>query len=152
MMMRTTFPFIAALLLAAVSALGNNGYKFHLRLTDGRTGLLANPQFDKLKISRQQLDGAAKDRVLLFDHATGAHWVYMMLSYKPNVELGINNRGGAATADKKADIGLTPLDSNHVRVRCLRDRCNVRAGLTQATLANGQWKDFPLDSDFEIAF
>src|SRR5262245_19804780 len=83
----------------ALPAIAGDGYRFHLKVTDGRSGLLANPHFDELEISQEHLDRAVKDRVLVFDHAAGAHWIWYMVSWledRPTIENGINSRGGAA--------------------------------------------------------
>jgi len=42
-------------------------YTFHIKVTDARTALLANPHFDELKLSPEQLERAAHDRVMLLD-------------------------------------------------------------------------------------
>ena len=35
-------------------------YTFHIKVTDARTALLANPHFDELKLSPEQLERAAE--------------------------------------------------------------------------------------------
>lgn len=146
--------YLPVLILIALPALAD-GYKFHVNVTDGRTGLLANPDFEKLKLTEEQLDRAAKERVMVFDHTTGTHWIWLMMSWpedRPTVELGINDRGGGAPG-KNADIGLTPLDGGMIRLRCYREQCAIRVGLRPTvTLQNEESRDFPLDSDFDITF
>lgn len=147
----------AALPLAALPAL-TRGYKFHLKVTDGKTGLLANPQFADLKMSPKQLDDAQKNRVMLFSDAEGAHWHYLMLSWMeshPNAEQTLNDRGAAPAAD--ADFGLVPLSTKTVRLRCLREQCTFAATTangtrTDATLRKGETKELPLDADFVVGF
>ncbi len=138
------------MLLLAFPALAEDAYKFHLTKTDGRTGLLANPRFSELRMSQEQLDRAAKDQVMVLDHTTGAHWVWLMLSWKVDVEQAINDRGSGIPG-KDADLSLTPLQNGKVRVRCYREQCRVHAS-KNVTLKKGESKDFSVDSDFEIAF
>ena len=78
--MRRLVLIVAAAALIALPLAASDGYSFHLKVTDGKTGLLANPDFEKLHMPPQQLERAANDRVMLFDHAAGAHWKWMMLS------------------------------------------------------------------------
>ena len=64
-------------------------YTFHIKVTDARTALLANPHFDELKLSPEQLERAAHDRVMMLDHTSGAHWIWLIMSWpedKPVVE------------------------------------------------------------------
>jgi hypothetical protein len=151
-------PAVIACVLA-FPALAQEGYRFHIRVTDARTGLLANPKFEELKIPADQLERAANERVMVFDHAAGGHWMWLMLGIpvgKPAEERGINARGGA-TPDAGADIGLTLNEDGTVRTRCLRPRCRIRVTTTDkressVTLESGQWKDLPLDADFDLAF
>jgi hypothetical protein len=118
-------------------------YTFHLKLTDGRTALLANPQ---LKTTPAQLERAANDQVLLFDHGKGAHWYWMMLSWKTDVEQGVNARGGA-DPKKDADIGFTPKTDGKIRIRCLRDECKVG----KVSLKNGESIEVEPDVDVSVA-
>ena len=55
-------------------------YTFHIKVTDARTALLANPHLDELKLSPEQLERAAHDRVMMLDHSSGAHWIWLMMS------------------------------------------------------------------------
>ncbi len=48
--MRKIALILAAPTWIAFSAIADEGYKFHITVTDGRTGLKANPQFADLKI------------------------------------------------------------------------------------------------------
>jgi hypothetical protein len=139
-----TAALIASPLLAA------DGYSFHLKVTDGKSALLANPDFEKLHMPPAQLEKAAGNRVLLLDHAKDAHWVWLMLSWldrKPADEYGIDSHGVAGLA-AGADFGLTPVDNDTVRIRCLHAHCQVN----DITMAKGETKQFPFDSDFELVF
>lgn len=117
-------------------------YTFHLKLTDGRTALLANPQ---LKTTPAQLERAAKDRVILLDDGKGAHWYWMMLSWKVDAEQGVNPRGGA-DPKKDADVAFTPKESGKVRIRCLAEEC--KAGKT--VLKNGESVEVEPDVDVSV--
>jgi hypothetical protein len=139
-----TAALIASPLLAA------DGYSFHLKVTDAKSALLANPDFEKLHMPPEQLEKAAADRVLLLDHAKDAHWIWLMLSWldrKPADEQGINSHGVASVKDG-ADVGLTPTDDGTIRIRCLREHCQINT----VTLAKGETKEFPFDSDFKLVF
>lgn len=157
--MRQSIPALIACTLLARPAIGDEGYKFHLRVTDARTALLVNPKFSDLKMPAEQLDRAAKDRVLLLDHGAGGHWTWLMLSWpenKPAVEQGINARGSAAPGHG-ADIGLTPQNDGTIRARCYRETCHIRAVTpdrkeTTAILKNGESKEVPIESDFDLSF
>jgi hypothetical protein len=119
-------------------------YTFHIKVTDGRTALLANPRFDELKLSPEQLDRAAYDRVMLLDHASGAHWIWLMMSWpedRPVVEQTLNDG-----APGKPDIGLTPKSETEVTIRCLQEQCRIG----KVTLKNGQSTDVPFDSDVSV--
>jgi hypothetical protein len=146
----------AAVLLAlavAASASAETTIAFHVRLTDGRTALLANPSFAELKLSDEQLQRAAKDRVLLLDHPSGTRWTWLMLSWlhDKNVEHGLNAAGGAVVG-KDADVGLTPLDEHSVSVRCLHEQCELTVAGEKSTLKNGQSQTVAWDSDVRVAF
>src|ERR1051326_49975 len=65
------------MLLALLAA----AYSFHIQVTDARTALLANPHFDELKLTPAQLERAAHDRVMMLDHTTGTHWIWLMMSW-----------------------------------------------------------------------
>lgn len=109
-----------------VPALCRGRFSFHVRETDGRTGLLSNPDHDKLNLSQQMLDKAAKDRVLVLSDATGTHWKWLLLSWyadKPRREYGINDRGGASP--DKADIALSAGQPGFFRLHCLREQCRI---------------------------
>ena len=50
-----------------------------------------------------------------------------------------------------------PLDGGRVRLRCFHPHCQIRVTTADdrtstSTLVNREWADYPLDSDFEIAF
>jgi len=142
---------------AALPALANT-YKFHLKVTDGKTGLRANPQFADLKLSPKQLEDAKQNRVMLFSNAEGAHWHYLMLSWMeshPDAEQTLNDHGAASAAD--SDFGLVPLSTKTVRMRCLREQCTFAATAangthTEAKLRKGETKELPLDADFVVGF
>jgi hypothetical protein len=150
---------VAMSALFASAAIAQDGYKFHIRVTDARTGLLANPRFAELKMPAEQLERAVLDRVMVLDHATGTHWVWLMLSWpegKPTAEQGIN-AAGSATPGKNADLGLTPKAGGTISMRCFRQECRIRTTTTdkrEATvlLKSGQSADFPLDSDINVVF
>src|SRR4051794_34176425 len=94
-------------------------YTFHLRLTDGRTGLMANPRFAELNVSEAQLERAEQDRVMLLDRTTGTSWKWLMLSWiekDPRPEQVVD-----------ADLGLTAGTDKRVKVRCLQTRCEILA-------------------------
>lgn len=147
----------AAVLLAiavAASASAETTIAFHVRLTDGRTALLANPSFAELKLSEEQLERAATDRVLLLDQTSGTRWTWLILSWleDKNVEHGLDT-AGVAVVGKGADVSLTPLDDDTVSVRCLHERCELTvAGEKIATLKNGQSQKVAWDSDVRVAF
>ena len=141
----------------ALSAAAADRYTFHMKVTDGRTALLANPQRDQLKLSPHQLERAAKDRVLLLNEATGAHWTWLMLSWlanKPDAEHLINDRGTAKSTD--ADLGLIPTAHGTAKLRCYRESCLIRTtveGRVSSTLlGQDESVEIPLDSDVEISF
>ena len=146
------------MLFVAAAALGADGYKFHIRVTDGRTGLLANPQFSELKLAPGVLDHAAGDRVIVLDRTTGTHWTWLMLSWprdRPAVEYTINATGSARPG-AEGDISLRPNDDGTIRTRCLRGECVIRVTTSNmlrfsVTLKKGETKDLPLDSDFDVS-
>jgi hypothetical protein len=150
-----------ALLLAlavAVTASAETTIAFHVTLTDGRTALEANPNFAELKMSDEQLQRAANSRVLLLDRTSGTKWTWLILSWletHPDAENRLNESGVAAVG-KNADVGVTPLDENTFRVRCLRERCEVtiaRGDEKQtATLTNGQSQNAAFGSDVRVVF
>ena len=119
-------------------------YTFHIKVTDARTALLANPHFDELKLSPEQLERAAHDRVMMLDHTCGAHWIWLIMSWpedKPVVERTLNDG-----APGKPDIGLTPKSETEVTIRCLQEQCRIG----KVTLKNGQSTDVPFDSDVSV--
>ena len=124
------------MLLALIAA-----YTFHVQVTDARTALYANPQFEELKLSQEQLERAAHDRVMLLDHTTGAHFVWLMMSWKPDVEQTLND--GAPGAP---DVGLTPKSETTLSIRCLREECRVG----KVMLKNGEATEVPFDSDVRV--
>jgi len=117
-------------------------YTFHVKLTDARTALLANPQ---VKVTAAQLERAANDQVILFDHAKGQHWYWMMLSWKTDVEQGVNAKG-AAKPDKDADVGFTPKADGKLRIRCLCDECKVG----KVMLKKGESVEVAPDADVSV--
>lgn len=144
---------LSALLLLTSTANAADRYAFHIRVTDGRSALLANPDYQQLAISPEQLERAAQDRVVVLDGASGTHWRWIMLSWfadDPKVEQGINDRGGAKP--EEADLALLSGKAGHFRVRCLREACRIEvtaadgkpvgAGLKRGEVSG----DLPLDS------
>jgi hypothetical protein len=131
------------------------GYSFHLRVTDGRTALLANP---KGAPPPEQLAEAAKSRVLLFERVKGAHFVWMMLGWpegEQDTEYAINDAGGIKATDEKADLALAPKESGLVTVRCLRVQCRLHVTdggdrRVDVTLNKGQSADLPMNADFDV--
>lgn len=157
--MRRTILILAVLIACALPALAEDGYTFHIKVTDAKTALQANPQYSQLQMRGGRLERAAKDRVMLLDHTAGAHWTWLMLSWpntKPTPEQFINSRGGATpTAD--ADLGLTPNDDGTLRTRCAREQCRIRVTTADkkasvVTLKKGETKDLPFDADYEVSF
>ena len=150
---------IASIVLCAASLSAADHYQFHINVTDGRTGLMANPKFKELKISPEQLEHARNDKVIVLDRTEGAHWNWLMLSVldkDPGVEYRINDRGVAGTPES-ADIGLTAGKNGNFSIRCLRDSCSI--GVTTSgeheaivMLKKGESRDLPLDSDLNLAF
>jgi hypothetical protein len=145
--------------LLAVPLFAADGYRFHIKVTDGETGLRANPQFAELHMSEAQVTKAADDRVLLLDHVEGARWNWLMVSWLydgPPLAYAINDRGTARSA-AAADVTLTPIDYKKFRLRCERDRCSVSTTspdgreITQR-LDRGETADMRFDSDVALSF
>ena len=130
--------------LLALPALAQHEYTFHIKLTDGRTALLANPHFDELKMPAEQLQRAAHDRVMLLDHTTGAHWIWIMMSW-PEDRPTVEHRLGDGTG--REDIGLTPKSAETLAIRCLQEQCRIG----KTTLKNGASTEVPFDSDVSVA-
>jgi len=149
--MRNALLTIAACALLAWPAMAQDEeVAFHIRLTDARTALLANPRFDELKISPEQLERAAHDRVMLLDHTSGMHWTWLMLGWpegKPPAEHGLNGRG-VALPGKDADFSVTPKSEETVTIRCLHEQCRIE----KATLKKDESTDVPFDSDVTVAW
>lgn len=124
--MRKAVLYFSLLLVLATSAAAADGYAFHVRMTDGRSGLLANPDFEKLNLSEEQLERAAKDRVFVLENATGTRWRWLMLSWfdNPEIEQAIDDRGTNSPA--LADFALLAGSAGHFRIRCLRDVCGMQ--------------------------
>jgi hypothetical protein len=123
-MRRNVLVLLVAVLLA-VPALAADGYTFNIRVTDGRSGLLSNPDFEKLGMTSEQLARAAADRVVVLDSADGTRWHWLMLSWfagDPTVEQFIAERG---VVQEEADIAILAGKTGHFRLRCLRDECAV---------------------------
>jgi hypothetical protein len=144
---------LSVLLLLTSTANAADQYAFHIRVTDGRSGLLANPDYEQLKISPDQLERAAQDRVVVLDDASGTRWRWLMLSWfadDPKVEQGIFDRGGAKP--EQADFALLSGTTGHFRVRCLREACRIEVTggdgkAVSADLKRGEVSgDLPLDS------
>jgi hypothetical protein len=147
--------FVALPLVAAVG----DGYRFHVKVTDGRTGLLANPEFAKLHMTDAQLEKAEDDRVILFDRVEGAKWNWLMVSWLydgPPPEYAINEHG-TAKSPAAADFTLTPIDYKKVRLRCAREQCRVSTtsldGREVVTdLRRAETTDVRFDSDIAVTF
>lgn len=151
-----------ALLFAAMftsSAVAADQYEFQVRLTDGKSALLANPDYATLGISPEQLERAANDRVVMLDRTSGTRWRWLMLSWleeKPDVEQTIATRGAAPR--ESADLALSAGARGHFRVRCLREECSVRVtpadGDAQSvTLKRGEQSgDLPSGSRVALSF
>lgn len=149
---------VAPALLFALTAAAEDAYQFRLRLTDGRTGLMANPQFEKMQMPADQLERAAQSRVLVLDRVSGAHWVWLMLSAAEHpVEQRINATGGGGLKESEADLGLTAQADGTVAVRCIRQRCDIRitrddVELRSVSMTLGEIEDLPLDAHYDIVF
>ena len=157
--MRRTVLVVAVMMCISVPVFAADKYAFHIRVTDGRTGLLSNPDFQKLGISEEQLEKAAKHRVVVMNEASGTRWHWLMLSWfdnKPEVEQALNERGSAGP--DKADIAISSGSAGHLRIRCLRDECRISVRRpehadTQTELKRGeQSQDIPLDSSLTFSF
>ena len=155
--MSRTVLFLLVAVLIAVPAFAAAGYSFDIRVTDGRTALLSNPDYAKLGISPEQLERAAKERVVVLDGAKDAHWRWLMLSWfdaDPVVEQTINDRG-AGQADP--DFALASGSAGHFRLRCLRDECAIALthGEQESTVTLKRKElspDLPLDSRLALTF
>src|SRR5947207_10563034 len=93
-------------------------FTFHLTVTDAKTALLANPSFEQLHMPAVQLERAANDRVVMLDRTTGAHWVWLMFSWRPGKEQLFNTRG-SGNRDEDSDVGITANENGTIRIRCL---------------------------------
>lgn len=156
--MRNATTAVLLALAVAVTASAETAIAFHVTLTDGRTALQANPNFADLKISDEQLQRAAGNRVLLLDRTAGTKWTWLILNWMeshPDAENGLNESGVAAVG-KNADVGVTPIDDHTFRVRCLRERCEVTiardAEKQTVTLRKDQSQTAPFDSDVRVVF
>jgi hypothetical protein len=150
--MRRSLALVA--MLSALPVIADESYRFHFCVTDGRTALLANPQFTQMKMPDAMLERAATERVMLFDRGEGARWYWLMASWpaKP-VEQGFDSRGSS----KNPDFGLTPNTDGTVKFRCGRERCQVRvttpdAKVSSFDLKSDQSQNLPVDADFELTF
>jgi hypothetical protein len=129
------------MLLALLAA----AYSFHIQVTDARTALLANPHFDELKLTPAQLERAAHDRVMMLDHTTGTHWIWLMMSWpedKPTVEQTL----GDGAPHKAPDIGLTPKSDDTLSIRCLQEQCRIGTVMVKKSEST----DVPFDSDVTV--
>lgn len=157
--MRNRLTTFLALLMLVGSASAQSVMRFHVKLTDGRTALLANPKFDEMKLTDEQVRRAANDRVLLLDQTSGTHWTWLMLSEvgdKPAAEHKLDARGVAASG-QTADVGLTVVGERTLRVRCLRADCTLLATgaddkQASTRLAKGEGSVVPIDSFVELSF
>jgi len=150
---------LAFLLFTTFSVYAADGYRFHIRVTDGRTGLLSNPDFEKLGMKPEQLENAKNDRVVVLNDTDGTKWRWLMLSWfdnDPKIEQGLAERG-AVPADK-ADVTISAGRAGHFRLRCLRESCRVTIAKdgrpdTYSDLARGEVsKHVPLDSTLTLRF
>lgn len=144
--MRKALLAATACALLALAAMAQDQMTFHIKVTDARTALLANPYFDKLKLSPAQLERAAHDRVMMLDHTTGTHWIWLMMSWpedKPVAECPL----GDGAPGKKPDIGLTPKSIDTLSIRCLQEHCRIG----KVTLKKDESTDVPFDSDVTVA-
>jgi hypothetical protein len=151
-----------ALMIVAVvftlSAQAAEGYRFHIRATDGRTALQSNPDFEKLHVSAEQLEQAANDRVVVLNDTEGTHWRWLMLTWRendPKTEHALSTRG---VTPKSADLAISAGSPGHLRLRCLQEACAVRVDHdaqpeTSFSLKRGETSpDVPLDSTVTLAF
>jgi hypothetical protein len=152
---------IALGLLAVViasSAYAADGYQLHIRATDGRSALLSNPDYDKLAVTEEQLQDAAKRRVVVMTSDGNTHWRWLMLSWfenKPELEQAVNDRGVART--DAADFAFSASPEGNLRIRCLRDGCRINVETaekaTSIALKRGEVSaDLPLDSTLAFTF
>ena len=141
---------IALLFTFAASASEPTTIAFHVQLTDARTALRANPQFEQLNLTEEQVERAAKDRVLMLDKTAGTKWTWLMLSWPEgkSVEHGLNIRGGA-TVGTNADMSLKPVDEKSVQVRCLREACVLNESIK---MKKDQTHTVAFDSDIKVVF
>ena len=153
---------LAAVLLVSLVALplfAADGYRFHIKVTDGKSGLLANPSFAAMHLTDAQVDKAEDDRVLLLDRVEGAKWNWLMLSWLydgPPPEYAINDHGTSKSI-AAADFSITPLDYKKVRARCERERCRFSTTSTDGRevvtdLRRGETTDLRFDSDIAVSF
>lgn len=150
---------VSLLALPLFAADGSDGYRFHIKVTDGKSALLANPSFAQLHMPEAEVDKAEDDRVLLLDHVEGAKWNWLMLSWLydgPPPEYAINARGTAKSL-AAADFTFTPLDYKRLRLRCERDRCRFDTTSTDGRevsteLRRGETTDLRFDSDIAVGF
>jgi hypothetical protein len=159
--MRKLILAAAGTLLLASSAIAADHYKFHLKITDPQTGLRATPDLAMSVMPAAKL--VAEDQVIVLDGTTGTHWKWLMLSWPEKgkkAEQGINDRG---SGQKDADIVFAPGTDALVKVRCLRDECQITTTVADAppattvtlstfTLKRGESKDLPPDADVDITF
>lgn len=138
---------IVLTLAAALPTLADS-YRFHLTVTDGRTALLSNPDFDKLHLSAEQVESAAKDRVMMLDQTDGMQWRWLMLSHVAKQQT-IDASGANGDHD---DVGLTASGENAVELRCLHDACEVSIGGETVSLKNGETVTVSSDSHVEVSF
>ena len=125
-------------------ALLATAYSFHVKVTDARTALLANPRFEELKLTKEQLEQAAHDRVMLLDHTTGSHFTWLLISWpedKPVTERTLND---GAPGDP--DVGLTPKSTETLSIRCPLEECRIG----KVTLKKGGSTEVPFDSDVRV--
>lgn len=145
--------------LLALPLFAADGYRFQIKVTDGRTALLANPALAELHMTEAEIERAADDRVILLDHAEGPRWKWLTLSWLYDgapPQYGLNERGTTKSA-AAADVTITPLDYKRFRLRCERDRCRVtttsgdgREAVTE--LRRGETADLRFQSDIAVAF
>jgi hypothetical protein len=162
MMMSMSKPFLGAAVVAliALPLFAAEGYSFHIKVTDAKTALLANPKQNEPnapQMSPDFLERAAKNRVLLLDHTKGTEWSWLMLGWpktQPTAEQFINVHG-SAKADS-GDIGMTPDPNGKMRLHCMRAECQIQVTVsgkqTSVTLKKDQSRALPLDADYDVTF
>lgn len=151
--MRKTLLFTMTALLLASAAFAGDHYRFHVRITDARSGLASNPDA-AVNVAPEQMSQAVLSRVFVLDHTTGLQWKWLMLNSElrgKKVEEGFNEHG-SASPKKDADLVLSAGDQDAIKLRCLRDRCSVTNAGKTVELKKGESATIAADSDVEVSF